>query len=76
MREILFKAANLAQNVIKNAAPFHTGNLRYNAVRLTQNSKNQFIVSVDTKIAPYMPYTNEPWISDRWRGKKNPNQNW
>lgn len=27
-------------------------------------------------IAPYMPYTNEPWISPRWNGKQNPNEGW
>jgi hypothetical protein len=24
----------------------------------------------------YMPYTNEVWISPRWRGRKNPNEKW
>lgn len=23
-----------------------------------------------------MPYTNEIWISPRWKGKKNPNEGW
>lgn len=23
-----------------------------------------------------MPYTNEPWISPKWHGKKNPNEGW
>lgn len=27
-------------------------------------------------IAPYMPYTNEPWLSPRWNGKQNPNEGW
>ena len=27
-------------------------------------------------VAPYAVYTNEPWISDRWHGKKNPNEGW
>lgn len=27
-------------------------------------------------IAPYVPYTNEPWISPKWNGKKNPNEGW
>lgn len=26
--------------------------------------------------AYYMPYTNERWISPRWKGKKNPNERW
>lgn len=24
----------------------------------------------------YMPYTNERWISPRWHGRKNPNEQW
>jgi len=24
----------------------------------------------------YMPYTNEVWISPRWRGRDNPNYQW
>ena len=23
-----------------------------------------------------MPYTNEPWVADRWNGKKNKNEGW
>lgn len=26
--------------------------------------------------AYYMPYTNEKWVSPRWHGKQNPNQDW
>ena len=25
---------------------------------------------------PYVPYTVEKWISPRWRGRKNPNEQW
>lgn len=24
----------------------------------------------------YMPYTNEKWVSPRWKGKQNPNEKW
>lgn len=24
----------------------------------------------------YMPYTEEKWISPRWRGRANPNEGW
>lgn len=27
-------------------------------------------------IPEYMTYTNEPWISPKWNGKKNPNESW
>ena len=26
--------------------------------------------------AYYMPYTNERWISPKWKGAKNPNEDW
>lgn len=31
---------------------------------------------VGNEQAYYMPYTNERWISPRWKGKKNPNEDW
>lgn len=34
------------------------------------------IVYVGNKQAYYMPYTNEKWISPRWKGKQNPNYRW
>ena len=27
-------------------------------------------------LAPYMPFTNEVWLSPKWNGKRNPNQGW
>lgn len=24
----------------------------------------------------YMPFTNEPWVSPRWKGRQNPNLKW
>ena len=52
-----------------------TGNLAFNALRIVIEDK-AIKVYVDEKIAPYVPYTNEPWISPYWRGKKNPNEGW
>ena len=55
--------------------PYDTGNLARNALRYRIEG-TKFIVYIDEEIAPYMPYTNEPWLSPRWRGKKNPNEGW
>jgi hypothetical protein len=66
------KAFDLAQR----RAPIDTGNLRYNAVSYVYKSDDEFVIFVDEDIAPYMPYTNEPWLSDRWKGAKNPNEKW
>lgn len=60
---------------VQQHSPIDTGNLRYNAIRLTREG-DDYVIYVDTEIAPYMPYTNEPWVSDYWGGKKNPNEKW
>lgn len=52
-----------------------TGNLKYNALRVI-NSPDGIVIYVDQNIAPYMPFTNEPWISPKWKGAKNPNEHW
>lgn len=53
-----------------------TGNMAFNAYKYVQVLPEQTDVFVDKKIAPYVPYTNEPWTAARWHGKKNPNQGW
>ena len=57
-------------------APYLTGNLRFNAIRYEWTDTNTFVIYVDESIAPYMPYTNEPWLSPKWKGKRNPNEKW
>lgn len=37
---------------------------------------DQFHIWMDFDEAPYVPYTNEPWTSPKWNGKKNPNEGW
>ena len=61
---------------VRKRAPYDTGNLSTNGVRYMWKGKDTFVIYVDESIAPYMPYTNEPWISPRWHGKKNPNEAW
>lgn len=53
-----------------------TGNMANNATQLIVTDNESAKLIVDQKIAPYVPYTNEPWISPRWNGKKNPNEGW
>jgi hypothetical protein len=60
---------------IRKRAPKDTGNLAYNSIRYEWKG-NKFIIYVDENIAPYMPFTNEPWIHERWNGKPNPNEAW
>lgn len=72
-----FKAAcELAVEEFRRLAPYDTGNLARNAIRIEFTTPDECHIYVDEVIAPYMPFTNEPWISPRWRGKQNPNEGW
>lgn len=72
----LVSIATMAYNHLKNSCPVDTGNMKYNAIRLTRLSGNKIEVSIEASIAPYVVYTNEKWLSPRWKGKKNPNEKW
>ena len=69
-------ACNKLLRILQDKAPKRTGNLAYNACRLEIISPNEAWLYVDESVAPYMPYTNEPWISPNRHGKKNPNEGW
>lgn len=66
----------LVTEELRDLAPYDTGNLALNAIRLEFTSSREARIYVDESIAPYMPYTNEPWLAERWHGKKNPNEGW
>lgn len=53
-----------------------TGNLAFNATKIEHTDERTSVIYIDEDIAPYMPYTNEPWISPKWKGHKNPNEGW
>ena len=57
-------------------APKDTWNLARNALRVEWVGPDEARIYIDQDIAPYMPYTNEPWVSPRWHGKPNPNEGW
>lgn len=63
-------------DLFRLTAPVDTGNLAFNSIKAKFSSPTRAVVYVDIKVAPYMPYTNEPWISPRRKGKKNPNEKW
>ena len=56
--------------------PRRTGNLAFNALQFAVENNVIHIWVDDKAIAPYMPYTTEPWISPKWNGKQNPNEGW
>lgn len=60
---------------LKHPERITTGNLKFNAMKVMHEADTSRVF-VDENIAPYMPYTNEPWISPKWKGAKNPNENW
>lgn len=65
-----------AFNAFWARVPVDKDNMRGNGTRLESRGNNVYVIRVSVAIAPYLPYTNEPWISPRWNGKKNPNEGW
>ena len=61
---------------VRECAPRDTGNLANNGVNYVWEDEKTFVIYVDEDVAPYMPFTNEPWISPKWNGKQNPNEAW
>ena len=68
---------------LKNRSPIRTGNLRHNAIKLSQDANGYAITVHDgsegtERIAHYMKYTNENWDNFHYPlyGKKNPNEGW
>lgn len=73
------KQCMVMQNVMtvfKSVVPIRTGNLKNNAVKCEHKGDGKWQITIDESVAPYMPYTNEPWVSPKWNGKKNPNEHW
>lgn len=67
---------------LRSLAPKDTGNLAFESINMVFSAKNEITISVSLEQAPYMPYTNEPWLAERWTNKKtkkkakNPNEQW
>jgi len=80
IEKIFFEAVE----ILRKLAPKDTGNLAYNAIKFKWVSDTHFKIYVDMGngesksigVAPYMPFTNEIWLSPKWKGKKNPNEGW
>lgn len=66
--------------IARGRAPKDTRNLADNGIRYYWEDEGTFVIYVDgdgkNGIAPYMPFTNEKWISPKWNGKQNPNEGW
>lgn len=57
--------------VLKAEAPYDTGNLAINSIRVIETEPGEFHVAIGGELAPYAKYTQEAWS----RGK-NPNEGW
>lgn len=69
--DLVLEACRVLKQVLQARAPFDSGNLFRNGIRIVENK-----VIVGGEIAPYAVFTNEPWTSEKWHGKKNPNEGW
>ena len=70
------RACQRACKRLRELAPYDTGNLAFDAIKISFPSPDVCEIYVDESVAPYMPYTNEQWISPKWNGKQNPNEGW
>lgn len=81
-QKILTQVGTYIVDRLRNLAPKDTGNLAFNSIELVMNGEDKIEIYVSLPKAPYMPYTNEPWLADRWINKKtkkkaiNPNEAW
>lgn len=71
-------AEDIRAHLVPNPATRYktsTGNLAFNAFKWWWEGTT-FHIEIDEDIAPYMVYTNEPWLAKRWNKRKNPNEGW
>lgn len=66
--QIRVGAANIALDF---GVPVRSGDLK-RSFKLTSAGN---AIEIATNIE-YMPYTNEPWLSPKWKGRNNPNEGW
>lgn len=57
--------------ILKAEAPYDTGNLAINSIRVIETEPGEYHVAIGGELAPYAKYTQEAWT----RGK-NPNEGW
>jgi hypothetical protein len=69
--ERLLRAVEKAERLIQSQAPVRSGELKNSIMLLATATGYEIVVK-----APHMPFTEEVWISDQWRGRKNPNEGW
>lgn len=73
-QEVVNAAISIVEE-LRSMVPRDTGNMAYNALRYELQG-DVLDITVDPAIAPYVYFTNEPWVSPKWNGKQNPNEGW
>lgn len=68
-----YEACKILKLVLQARAPYDTGNLAINSIRIAADYS---AVLIGGEIADYAAQTNEPWTAEKWQGKKNPNEGW
>lgn len=67
----LLRAVEKAERLVESLAPVRSGKLKASIKLIPTATGYEISVNVD-----YMVYTEEAWISEQWRGRKNPNEGW
>ena len=76
LEERLEQVAEYLQWMLKVNCPKDTTNLSNNInIEYTEKGMPRIVIGNEEN-ADYAVYTNEPWTSDRWDGKQNPNEGW
>lgn len=77
------RLAELARIYIYMHAPYDTGNLRQNSLKLTRVGDKSWRIFIDLKIAPYQVYLNEKQEKfyknkpgGEWQAKRNRHYKW
>ena len=68
----LRRAVEKAKVLVQSIAPVRSGFLKMHIELVTTATGYSIVISG----VPYMPYTEEPWISPQWGGRANPNEGW
>lgn len=74
-QQVVDIALSIVEEMRDEYVPRKTGNMAYMA--LQYEIQNDILsIFIHSDIAPYVPYTNEAWLSEKWHGRKNPNEGW
>lgn len=74
-QQIIQTCIEVIEGMRAENVPRDTGNMAFNALRY-EVTADGIQIGVEGDIAPYAPYTEYPWVSRKWHGKKNPNEGW